>query len=377
MTDQRPSRVGEHLLGTGLVDAVDEPLPDEAAVGLQGVDGSTGPALGRGSGNPRCGERVAVERGIASLDHPGDDPLDVVAVVSGDDHRSSGVFLTDGVRPVDGVGTGDAGAVVSANREVAGERREVEEDQPANDDQGPPDASHADDPRNDERLVIPRWIKIAGAFFGLFVAAAMAFAIFEPIQVLPRIRLAPGYALTADDGTIATSEDARGVITLYTFSRTDCGAECADIDEIMIEVRDRVAAEVDLGDVDFRLVTIALDALPEDRVNGAAELRAAASAAGADGASWRWLGGSESELSNVVGAGFRRPYLSTASTDFDPGFILVDGLGVVRGDYRYETLGDTADKLTRHVGILGDELRYANGAGRLAYDAAHLFLCYP
>jgi protein SCO1/2 len=178
--------------------------------------------------------------------------------------------------------------------------------------------------------------------------------------------------LTAEDGSILTSEDGRGAITLYTFSRTDCGDDCADIDTTMASVREQVAAEVDLGDVDFRLVTIALDPNPDGWA-----LAAAAAESGADGVSWRWVGGTESELRDVVGSGFRRPYVSTSATDFDPGFILVDGLGVVRGDYRYDTLGDTADKLARHVGILGDELRYANGAAGVAYEAAHLFLCYP
>jgi protein SCO1/2 len=233
------------------------------------------------------------------------------------------------------------------------------------------------DPTNDDRLVIPRWLKIGAGVFGLFVAAAMAFAIFEPIQVLPRLRLAPGYALTAEDGSMVTSEDGRGVITLYTFSRTDCGEACEEIDTIMTDVGDRVEAEVDLGEVDFRLITVALDPLSSDRDRAVDDLSTAAAAAGADGTTWRWVGGSEADLRNVVGAGFRRPFESTSSTDFDPGFILVDGLGVVRGDYRYETLGDTADKLTRHVGILGDELKYANGAAGVAYEAAHLFLCYP
>lgn len=233
------------------------------------------------------------------------------------------------------------------------------------------------DPTNDERLVIPWWLKLGGLVFAVFAAAAVAFAVFEPIQVLPRIRLAPGYALVADDGGTVTSEDGRGAITLYTFSRTDCLEACADIDATMAEVRDRVAAEVDLGDVEFRLVTIALDPQPEDRLMRSDQLRTAAVRAGADGSTWRWAGGSESDLMNVVGAGFRRPYESSSATDFDPGFILVDGLGVVRGDYRYDTLGDTADKLVRHVGILGDELRYANGAAGVAYEAAHLFLCYP
>lgn len=221
-------------------------------------------------------------------------------------------------------------------------------------------------------MVLPRWLKAIGAIVALLIGAALAFAIFEPIQVLPQLRLAPGYSLTTAEGERLTSEDQRGSVTLYTFSRTDCGDSCESIDRTMAEVRDGVDELVDLGDVEFRLVTIALDPIEDPPALAEAE-----SAAGADGERWQWVGGTEAELANVVGAGFRRPYQATSDGGFDPGFILVDGLGVVRGDYRYETLGDTADKLVRHVDILADELRYKHGAASLAYDAAHLFLCYP
>jgi protein SCO1/2 len=87
----------------------------------------------------------------------------------------------------------------------------------------------------------------------------------------------------------------------------------------------------------------------------------------------------EDDVADVLGAGFRvfsqpRPDGSFA---FDPAFVLVDGWGVVRGEYRYATLADDADKLIRHIGILGEELRNSRGAGSIAYEAAHVFLCYP
>ena len=44
----------------------------------------------------------------------------------------------------------------------------------------------------------------------------------QPVQVLPRIRLAPGYALAADDGGVLTSEAGRGTITLYSFLPATC-----------------------------------------------------------------------------------------------------------------------------------------------------------
>lgn len=224
-------------------------------------------------------------------------------------------------------------------------------------------------------MEVPRWLWFAGSGFALLLVAAMAFAIFEPIQVLPRLRLAPGYAMATAEGDVVTSESVRGSVVLYSFASTDCDADCAASFATMAEVRDRVTAgEAELGDVDFRLVTIALDADPT-----AAELAAASAASGADGTTWRWVAGDEATVANVVGAGFRLPLRGPdgGSGVDETVFVLVDGLGVVRGDYRYRTLADDADKLVRHVDILGREIRYANGASAVAYEAAHLFLCYP
>lgn len=207
------------------------------------------------------------------------------------------------------------------------------------------------------------------------VIAGLAFAIFEPIQVLPRIRLAPGYALTAPDGSTLTSEDGRGSVTLYAFAPADCTtAACADMEATMRAVRTRVGEEVDFGDSELRLITIALD--PTD----AAGLAGAADRSGADGKRWRWLGSSDPrEIRRVVGQGFERyfEYTHDGFTRFDPSFVLVDGNGVVRGDYKYSTLADDADKLTDHMSILAEEIRHAGGATAVAYEAAHLFLCYP
>ncbi len=225
--------------------------------------------------------------------------------------------------------------------------------------------------------MVPRWLKAAFGVFAVVVASALAFAILEPIQVLPRIRLAPGYALTDADGRTVTSETARGELTLYTFAPTDCDSACDDIFTTMDEVGRRVDAEVDLGRVDFRRITIALDPEPTS-----AELSSAMTRSGADGWAWRWLGGEEAVVRQVVGAGFRRFYEAdrndpAAPIRFDPGYVLVDGTGVIRGEYRYQTLASDADKLVHHVDILAAEVRNASGATAVAYEAAHLFLCYP
>ena len=208
------------------------------------------------------------------------------------------------------------------------------------------------------------------------VVAAFAFTVWQPIQVLPRIGLAPGYALVDQHGEQYTSESARGSVTLYNFAPLSCGARCDAADITLAEVLRRVPAEVDLGDVGFRVVTISLD--PVDGADPAA-LAAAAARSGADGERWRWIGGSGERVRALVGSGFHRGVGTGAGGEltFDPGFVLVDGDGVIRGDYRYRTTAPDVDKLVGNLQVLASEIRNAHGAASVAYEAAHLFLCYP
>lgn len=201
----------------------------------------------------------------------------------------------------------------------------------------------------------------------------MAFAVFQPIQVLPRIRLAPGFSLVDQHGAALTSEVTRGQVVLYSFAYGDCGPACDATLSTAAEVARRVPTEVDLGDVPFRVVTISLDPTRD-----AARLSEVAARAGADGTVWQWATADPEELRRVVGGGFKVPFeAEDGSIRYDSRYVLVDGWGVVRGEYRYSTLADDADKLVRHVGILGEELRNATGVASLAYEAAHVFLCYP
>lgn len=200
----------------------------------------------------------------------------------------------------------------------------------------------------------------------LVIIAAMAFAVFQPIKVLPRLRLAPGYAMVDQSGERVTSEDGRGMVTLVTFVPLDCGAECDEIHDTMREVTERVERDVDLAGMEFRPLTIVLDPDPD-----LAAVEAARQAADAD---WTWVTGSDSQLQNVVGLGFRRPIdIDT----FTSSYALVDGVGMIRGEYRYRTIADDADKLVSHVDILGSELRNDSGFASFVYDAAHAFQCYP
>lgn len=385
-----PSGVGEDLFLTNGVESVDAPGPDQAAIGLHPVHTATRSRAGGGNCLPLGGEIRAGVDPSAAEDGPSDDPFDVIGVpgISGGNDHCAGVLDAGRVNPVDGVGTGQTHVVVSPHSEVPGKRAGIQHDQKGHDSDGPPHPLHevecrdgvepllpsASEPAIDERMVIPRWIKVAASGFGILIVAALAFAIFEPIQVLPRNGLAPGYSLLSQSGTQVNSEAARGTVTLYTFEPTDCGEACAAVNQTMREVRDRVATEVDLGDTDFRLITIALDPVETNQ-----PLVDAAEASGADGQVWQWVGGDEAEIRTIVGSGFERFYESEpdGSINFDPGFALVDGLGVIRGEYRYQTLASDSDKIVSHVGVLAEEIRYAGGAAAVAYEAAHLFLCYP
>ncbi len=195
---------------------------------------------------------------------------------------------------------------------------------------------------------------------------AMAFAVFQPVQVLPRVRLAPGYAMVDQTGARVTSEDGRGVITLYAFVPPTCLDDCEDVNATLSEVRRRVATDVDLGPATFRVVTFLVD--------GGATPESVAGAPGVAGTDWSWLIGTESQLENVVGLGFRRP---VGTGDVSASYAIVDGAGLIRGEYRYQTIASDADKLVRHVDVLGGELRNRSPFTSFVYEAAHAFQCYP
>ncbi len=367
------SGLREDLLGADAVLANGDALADQVAQVVDDVrGGALGDADGRGRRGPLDVERVASQSSDALVDAAGHEPLHRVdvALVSGDDGDRAGVFDAAGVDTVDAVDTNDACAVFER---VAGEStgakghgRSDGESKGSNGGAGTTSVGHG--------FILPRWAKVATGALVLIIAGAMAFAIFQPITVLPRIRLGPGFGVIDQSGDLFTSETTRGSVTLYSFSPLDCDARCQETADTFRTVQANIALDPNLDEVDVRLVTIALDgnATPE-------QLLAAADDAGADGENWRWVGGTETQIENLVGVGFKRfvEQQPDGTIDYDGGYVIVDGWGVVRGDYKYQTLSDDGDKLARHLGLLGAEIRYASGAGAFAYEAAHLFLCYP
>jgi len=207
----------------------------------------------------------------------------------------------------------------------------------------------------------------------LAVVGVFAFAIIQPIKVLPRIRLAPGFTLVDQNGQRLTSEDMRGTVVLYNFLYTGCGAECDQMNTTMQEVQQRLPT-MDLDGLPVEFISISFD--PANDTPEA--LQRYAESLGADTSQWRFATGEEARLKQLIGGGFEAYYApdGQGSFQFDPTFVLVDGWGIIRGKYRYQVQVPDTDRILRHIGVLAEEVQKATGPNKLIYEAAHLFLCY-
>lgn len=214
----------------------------------------------------------------------------------------------------------------------------------------------------------------------LVTLGIVAFNIIRPITVLPRIAPSPGYALVDSNGQPATSEDRRGFLTLYSFSYLDCGEACpqsiGDIAALRAAVADALPPDTP---IDF--VTISVDP-QRDTLQRLAEARAALGEDD-DSIGWKLLTGDPLRVRYTVGGGFgvyfSDPKEPTAESPgrvtFDPRYVLVDHLGIMRAHYR--TGAPDPALIARDVNLLVQEAEHSDGIARLGYEAAHLFLCYP
>lgn len=209
---------------------------------------------------------------------------------------------------------------------------------------------------------------------GITVLLAFAFKVFQPIQVLPRIRLAPAYSLINQESKQLTSEDFRGQFVIYNFTYTECQAPCYNMNETIQEVQSRLN-EVQLNNINISFVTISFD--PERDTPEV--LNQYAASLGADPKQWSFATTTNKNLlKTIIGSGFETYYedKGNGTFAFDPAFVLVDGWGIIRAEYRYSTEISFADRILRHLGVLADEVRYSTGSAKAAYEVAHLFLCY-
>ncbi|MEZ4737558.1 MAG: SCO family protein [Caldilineaceae bacterium] len=206
--------------------------------------------------------------------------------------------------------------------------------------------------------------------------AMLAFAFFKPILVMPRMGLGPGFALVDQAGQRLTNEDLRGRIVLYNFTYTTCADPCPQTGAVMQAVQEMLPA-VETQGFPVELVTISFD----PQRDTADHLRAYGERYGANFDLWHFVTGDATLLKYVIGGGFGVYYQKNetpAQQDgftFDPTFVLVDGAGIVRAKYRTAT-PDLAI-FQRDIELVASEAAKSTGAARLAYEAAHLFVCYP
>ncbi|MCA9896721.1 MAG: SCO family protein [Ardenticatenaceae bacterium] len=223
-------------------------------------------------------------------------------------------------------------------------------------------------PRKSSGMLI--WRLFFG-IFGLLSAGVIWFSTARPITVLPRITLAPGFYFADQTGAKFTSEDLRGQIALYNFTYTHCTGSCAQTSPVMAQVQARLPQIS--SSVPLKLVTFSIDPTQDD----AAALAAYADGLGADTAVWHFATGGEQQLKSVIGGGFSVFYKAQEDGSFklDPAFFLVDGNGVIRAEYR--TDAPDIEIIMRDYGLLAAEVDHSEGIYRFAYEAAHLFSCYP
>jgi protein SCO1/2 len=215
------------------------------------------------------------------------------------------------------------------------------------------------------------WVALAA----IPVIAIVVFAVLQPVKVRPRIGLAPGYIFTDMNGATLTNEDMRGKLVFYNFTYTDCADPCPQTIDTMREVKELVEG-MDTGGLPVEFVTISFDP-QRDTPEQLRRYTDQMAESGADLSNWHFVTGPPDRLKNVIGGGFRVFYEPQASGDFtfDPAMVLVDGNGIMRAIYERQ-MPDMAT-VERDLNLLLAEVHNSEGPGKLVYEAAHLFLCYP
>jgi protein SCO1/2 len=206
-------------------------------------------------------------------------------------------------------------------------------------------------PGLNNRKLILLWLGL----LAIPLLAVFLFAVFQPVKVVPRIGLAPGFSFTDMNGARLTNEDL----------------PCVDSSATMQQVQ-ALAPGLESGGIPVKLVTILLDAeaaTPE-------RMRAYAERVGVAPELWRVVTGTPERLKQVVGGGFGLYYTqdATGAFQFEPRIALVDGNGLLRAQYK-RGLPDV-DFIVRDLSLIFDEVRNSSGASGLVYEAAHLFACY-
>jgi hypothetical protein len=90
---------------------------------------------------------------------------------------------------------------------------------------------------------------------------------------------------------------------------------------------------------------------------------------------WTFATADSVRLLRTVRDGFGVAYerMPDSTFRFSPAYVLVDGVGIVRGDYRIGV--PNAADLVDAIALIAREAR-AEGVAHVMYEAAHFFACY-
>ncbi len=232
--------------------------------------------------------------------------------------------------------------------------------------------------KKDKKWYQPRiwWVYIPMA---LFAAAILAFNIIQPITVLPRMDLGPGYLLHNQDGDKVTNEDYRGQLSLYSFTYTNCDGNCSQPLEDILKIQAFMEENVP-PDVTISHITISLD--PERDTPEQIKATLSKYDISDDNVDWQFISGDPLITKYAVGSGFGFYYNASEPDEngdydvtFQPRYFLLDGWGIIRTHYGVSA--PSTEILLRDINLITEEIKNSEGVASLGYEAAHLFLCYP
>lgn len=221
---------------------------------------------------------------------------------------------------------------------------------------------------------------------GLMIGLVAAFAIFKPVQVMPRMAAGPEYTLINQEGSSISERTFAGRITLYGFGYTydPTGALEQTLSDMQM-FQARMDAE-ELGpEVSLALI------LFDDERDTPERLHALSAEHQLDLSNWTLLSGDADTLKRTIGQGFGVYYEAVPISDLPhidaqgiasaegygylqaQRYILVDDVNIIRAEYRTPL---DLDRALRDIRLIIRE-KYSTGASRTLNEAAHLFLCYP
>lgn len=219
------------------------------------------------------------------------------------------------------------------------------------------------------------------------VAGVLYFAVGRPVQVLPRGQEVPAFDLIDQHGTAYRYPDRALPVNVYVVAAAWDNAAAEAVVPLLEEIDALVA---DQGWED--MVHVAWITPDPERDDVAAMAALAERVPLPERLDVALLTGAPVTTRLVVGGGFgiyvgtaqaaggaapgfgRQAAAAAPAVVYEPAMVLVDDIGYVRVRYGVRSLSPS--RLTRDIGLLVKEAQ-AEGAGRLIYEAAHLFVCYP